>query len=263
MSTADYVELAEWYDRLWPRVEDVPFYTAIAARQGEPIVELCCGTGRLTWALAKTRLRIIGIDASEAMLRVAERRRPNVPESISSLATFRHASVVDLELELRPRLIIAAFSCMFEFDRSSDRIEVYRRCRSYLAPGGLFVTDNSYYGSGEFKDWGAQRIDHVVYYRGTVKSDNGNDVQHFTSDVFDSTTSKIVKSLFLDNLFVDGRVVRKTFTIQLKYVSPEETTKELTAAGFRTVDLYGGFERQRFLDPALRGHGRQVFIASP
>src|SRR5215204_5377235 len=47
------------------------FYRDLARRTGGPILELACGTGRLTVPLASDGHEVVGLDASPAMLRAA------------------------------------------------------------------------------------------------------------------------------------------------------------------------------------------------
>lgn len=68
--------LAELYDAT-PFVAgraDVNFYRESAARAGDPILELGCGTGRILPPLAEAGHRVWGLDLSPVML---ERRRKN------------------------------------------------------------------------------------------------------------------------------------------------------------------------------------------
>lgn len=51
------------------RDQDLAFYTSLAARTGGPVLELACGTGRLTVPLGA-----VGLDVDADMLRAARRR---------------------------------------------------------------------------------------------------------------------------------------------------------------------------------------------
>jgi len=49
-------------------VEDIPFYLRQIDKYGTPVLELACGTGRITIPIAEKGFRVTGLDASEAML---------------------------------------------------------------------------------------------------------------------------------------------------------------------------------------------------
>ncbi len=59
-----------------------------AVQTGDRALDLCCGTGDLALALAQRGAETIGLDFSEAMLEVAERRRQKSPKSQVSNLKF-------------------------------------------------------------------------------------------------------------------------------------------------------------------------------
>ena len=72
-----YGPLAQWYDGL---TQDVPypqladFYEKALHREGKDhlaLLDLCCGTGTLTWMLAERGHELIGVDVSPEMLALA------------------------------------------------------------------------------------------------------------------------------------------------------------------------------------------------
>ena len=67
-----YADYAEFYDLGAGGLGDVPFYLAYArdacVAGVSPVLELGCGTGRVTIPLAEAGHEVIGIDLSEPML---------------------------------------------------------------------------------------------------------------------------------------------------------------------------------------------------
>lgn len=55
-------------------VDDIPFYLGQIKKYGQPVLELACGTGRITIPLAEKGVRISGLDVSEPMLAQAKRK---------------------------------------------------------------------------------------------------------------------------------------------------------------------------------------------
>ena len=69
-----------------------------AARPGERALDVCCGTGDLALALARSGARVVGLDFNERMLQVAEarRRRPEAkPPAQGSFFRFQSVEVTD------------------------------------------------------------------------------------------------------------------------------------------------------------------------
>ncbi|MCX7842332.1 MAG: class I SAM-dependent methyltransferase [Clostridia bacterium] len=63
-----YKEAAELYDQISIVYDDYPMFLQQAVIHGGPILELCCGSGRLTLPLLKAGFRITAVDLSEDML---------------------------------------------------------------------------------------------------------------------------------------------------------------------------------------------------
>src|SRR5258708_20545333 len=70
--------IANYYDEspvVTGRAQEVAFYRDAAREFGDPVLELGCGTGRITMALAEAGKRITGLDLSERMLERAVKKR--------------------------------------------------------------------------------------------------------------------------------------------------------------------------------------------
>src|SRR5918912_795093 len=89
--------LAELYDA-FPFSDDLPFYRRLAREQGARVLELCCGTGRLLVPLAEPGREIVGLDASEAMLRIAQRKLEQAGPSAAGRARLVRGDVRDFDL---------------------------------------------------------------------------------------------------------------------------------------------------------------------
>src|SRR5437762_1641105 len=74
---AEAARLAALYDLDTAPLEggpDVEWFSGLARRTGGPILELGCGTGRITVPIEKDGHHIVGLDRSAAMHERAERR---------------------------------------------------------------------------------------------------------------------------------------------------------------------------------------------
>src|SRR3989344_5691712 len=64
-----------WYDtpvgRLVDRLEKDAVFALVEPQRGDLVLDLSCGTGNYALALAQRGFRVVGVDVSEPMLRVA------------------------------------------------------------------------------------------------------------------------------------------------------------------------------------------------
>ena len=64
----DYAPFYDWENARSLGRRDVPFWRTVALQVGGPVLELGCGTGRLSIPLARAGVPLVGIDRSEPML---------------------------------------------------------------------------------------------------------------------------------------------------------------------------------------------------
>jgi SAM-dependent methyltransferase len=139
--------MGRWSTRL-----AAPFLKFSCVQPGGRVLDVGCGTGTLTIALAERGLKVVGIDASEPYLASARRHRshPNITYELCDvrLLPYPDASfdgcVSTLVLDIIP-----------EFD------QVVREMRRVTRPGGLVA-------SGVFDFWGGFSASALVYDTGSV-----------------------------------------------------------------------------------------------
>src|SRR5438477_6914997 len=115
---------------------DVEWVSARARRTGGPILELGCGTGRITVPIAQDGHHIVGLDRSAAMLERAERR-----------ARRADVEVRWVEGDMRAFSFNEAFALVFVALNSflmldpDDRWACLARVREHMAPRGRVAID--------------------------------------------------------------------------------------------------------------------------
>src|SRR5712671_5622260 len=70
----EYAPFYDWENARTLGTRDVTFWLRTAGEIRGPLLELGCGTGRLTLPLAKCGVSLVGVDRSDAMLVRAARR---------------------------------------------------------------------------------------------------------------------------------------------------------------------------------------------
>jgi ubiquinone/menaquinone biosynthesis C-methylase UbiE len=70
----EYAPFYDWENARTMGRQDVRFWQDLARREGGPVLELGSGTGRLTMPVARTGVRVVGVDRSNRMLAFASAR---------------------------------------------------------------------------------------------------------------------------------------------------------------------------------------------
>ncbi|MFI6549200.1 class I SAM-dependent methyltransferase [Streptomyces prunicolor] len=66
---------ADFYDQEFTaRTHDIPFFLDQAVRAGGPVLEVACGTGRITLPIARASVEVTGLDLMPSMLARARQR---------------------------------------------------------------------------------------------------------------------------------------------------------------------------------------------
>jgi SAM-dependent methyltransferase len=140
LSESPYDRIARLYDPWSASVtEDVEFYVQEARRAGAPVVELACGTGRIAVPIAKAGIRVIGVDASPAMLEVA--RGYARTEGVEELLDLRHGDLREPPVSERVALVLIPFRSLLHMTTDDDRLRALGAAHALLRPGGRLVFD--------------------------------------------------------------------------------------------------------------------------
>ncbi|HKP16209.1 MAG TPA: class I SAM-dependent methyltransferase [Gemmatimonadaceae bacterium] len=227
---------------------DVGFYVEEAERAGAAsrVLELGCGTGRLTLPLAQAGHEVTGIDLSPAMLARARAKLAAQPRSVQDRVTLHEGDVRRLELEATPSfdLVAAPFRILQHLVTIEDQLDVLAGARRRLRPGGRLVLDvfNPNYASmtrdrsAEVEDTPEQSLPDGRTLRRTVRVT----AVHWVEQVSD------VELIY--HLRTGDRTERVVQKFGMRWFTPAELTHLVARAGFRLDALYGDFDRCPLID---------------
>jgi SAM-dependent methyltransferase len=212
----------EWSQHM---TDDVPFYVELAREADGPVVELAVGTGRVAIPVARAiGRRVIGVDASPAMLEQARRSQAG-----DDLLDLRLADMRDLELSEPAALVYCPFRSLLHVPTWADRRRVFERVAASLRPGGRFA-------------WNAFAFDHAIAAR--------LDGHHQDAPV-PHTLRYAVGDNRVDIVLDSGG------TSSLWWATKNEWLGLVDVAGLEVEALYGGFAREPLTDESRE----YVFVA--
>jgi SAM-dependent methyltransferase len=111
----------------------VAFYIRQARAARGPVLEVACGTGRVTIPVAKAGIRVTGLDLSPHMLAIARSKADGLP------VDFVQGDMTDFRLGRKFRLIFIPFRSFQAMLTPDEQRRCLRSVRRHLAPGGRLI----------------------------------------------------------------------------------------------------------------------------
>lgn len=143
MEANKYTRWAEYYDQD-PRnlyTDDIAFFLDRASRTGGPVLELACGTGRVTLPLAEKGFHITALDHSQAMLDVFSRKLHACSSDVRSRVSLVRGDMVAFDFDERFPFIFIPFRSFQALSTRSAQENCLACVHRHLAPGGSFILD--------------------------------------------------------------------------------------------------------------------------
>lgn len=254
VSAREYERYAPIYDALFDdQHDDAEFYLGFAGQRLSPdasILEIGCGTGRLTAHLAAAGYAVCGVDSSAAMLAGATARLAGHPGGWRCA----QADVRQMDLGERFDLAVAPYGMVAHLLTDEDRLATFRTLYQHLQPGGWFVYDDRPSWLGPPADPTALEI-----WRTRLDPETGLPVRLMTSQIEVADRPCTVRYDFLDWLDGERVVRRRVVRMVFRNIALDDELALLRAAGFEQIELSGGFDR-RPLDLAQPGDGARLVL---
>lgn len=225
--------------------EDIPFYVNNAKDYGDPILELACGTGRVTIPIAQNKLSITGLDILSTMLKEAKRKSKEAGVKIEWI----EADMSKFDLNKKFNLILIP-GCAFNALLDLKSVEECLICvKKHLKPNGGFIFDafnpnldilvrdpSKIYPNAEYQDPDGRGL---VTVKESTKYDKASQIL-----------------LWRLSYSIADKIISKSSKMKLRIFFPQELDALLKYNGFNIKAKYGD---SNYI-PFDSNSGRQIFV---
>ncbi|WP_339252251.1 methyltransferase domain-containing protein [Sporosarcina sp. FSL W8-0480] len=220
----------EMYDHLYDEYQKDLGIILKWANDDNPIIELACGTGRLTIPLAQRGFQMIGVDLHEGML---ERARQKAEEQGIAIE-FVQQDCTEMNLLVKSSLAFMTGNSFQHFLTNEVQDGLFQSVRKHLINGGIFIFDTR---NPIFKELAV-----VDEYEDKYIDKNGNQVIESHRDVYNHLT-QILNCQTHRRIYQDSTLIAEEQDgISLRYSFPQEMERLIAANGFEIVHVYGDWE---------------------
>ncbi len=229
----EYAPFYDWENAQTVQRRDVAFWERLASAQEGAVLELGCGTGRITVPVARAGANVIGIDRSAEML--ARGRQRLRRSKLTRSAKLVRGDIRALPFRRRPgfSLVMAPYGILQSLTREADLKATLASVRSVLRRGGLLVIDLV----PDLPRWDE-------YENHTSLSGRGPGGRRIT--LVESVRQDVKRGLTIfDQQYIEARGGQRRiqrFSLTFRTLSVRQMSNRLEAAGFEVRAVLGDYQ---------------------
>lgn len=250
MTEYDYDEtIAALYDAMVPLQDgEVEFYAELASEAqslGLRTLEVTCGTGRVTIPLARTGIRIAGLDISPPMLAKARERSKGLT-AVEWLQGDMRAFELGEEFGL-VTIPIGSFQLMLTVE---DQLAALSCIHRHLVPEGRLAFEVENPNLVSIAEWLTDKRGTLVRNprRDFIDPQTGRQVRRWDGADYHPTEQRYTSTWLREEIDASGEVVRRAYgrPLTIRYFHRYEMEHLLARAGFVIEAMYGDLRKNEY-----------------
>jgi len=240
----DLIYDAHIYDGMNTNLSDLEFYKRWLPKSKDArILELCCGTGRLTLPIAEKGFDITGVDYTHSMLEEAKVKA--FKEGLE--VEFIEADIRTLDLPEKYDLIFIPFNSIHHLYKNEDLFKTLHVVKNHLKEGGLFLLD-CFNPNIQFVVEGEKEQKEISEYT----TNDGRDILIKEIMRYENKTqiNRIEWHYYINGVFDSIQ------NLDMRLFFPQELDSYLECNGLTIIHKFGDFEEAAFNDNSEK----QIFV---
>lgn len=242
----DLIYDAHIYDGMNTDLTDLKFYQKwLPKNKDARILELCCGTGRLTLPIAKKGYNISGVDITSSMLEQAKTKALEADLEVE----FIEADIRTLNLPEKYDFIFIPFNSIHHLYLNSDLFQTLNVVKKHLKENGLFLLD-CYNPNIQYIVNGEKEQKEIAEY--TTRDGRKILIKQKMQYENKSQINRIEWHYYINGQFDSIQ------NLDMRLYFPQELDSYLEGNGFTIIHKFGSFEEEEFNDSSEK----QIFVCN-
>jgi SAM-dependent methyltransferase len=235
----DYDRVADVYDLYVTSDLDVGFYVAEAGKVREKVLELMCGTGRVSVPLLEAGVDLTCVDASEGMLaRLKERLRAR---KLKAQVVRTDVRYLDLREEFD--LVLIPFHSFSELVSPRDQELALRAAHGCIKEGGRLIC------SLHNPIIRARSADGALRFNGSFPTADGGLLVVSGFETLDEDFGVVDRVQLYEFFDASSNLhAKRVLPMRFALIERSRFAELADAAGFFPAALYGDYERGEYLE---------------
>jgi SAM-dependent methyltransferase len=239
-----YQVIAKYYDAAYAAKQDLvdlPFYLDLAEQSPGPVLEIACGTGRVTIPIARKGIEICGVDNSLPMLDVLNENLARESDQVRKHVTVEPGDMRTFRLNRRFPLVMIPFRPMQHMFAVEDQVAALKTAAAHLTDTGILAFDVFY---PKFEMIWAKVGEEVPEMEWTPASDPTTLVRRFFLKDSIDKINQVFSFTFIFRTYRSGALIREeTEAFKLCYYTYPHLRALFLLAGLEPIAEYGSFAK--------------------
>ncbi|MGE8207283.1 class I SAM-dependent methyltransferase [Heyndrickxia sp. NPDC080065] len=213
---------------------EIPFLLKWATKKQGPIIDIACGTGRVTIPLAQKGHKLVGVDIHKGMLNHAKKKADELNLQID----WTEQDCTKLDLKIKSNLVYSVGNSFQHFLTNESQDGLLTSINKSLEIEGIFIFGTRFPSVEELLQPSTEE-----FWRSYTDNETLNTVDLFTISDYDSLNQIQHYTTIRRYKNNAGEILKEKRTnISLRYVFPKEMERILIAHGFEISHLFSDWK---------------------
>ncbi|MDP8267217.1 MAG: class I SAM-dependent methyltransferase [Candidatus Tenebribacter davisii] len=218
--------------------DDIDFYLKYADELKGNVLEIGCGTGRITIPLARAEHKVWGLDVSQPMLEILVEKLKSESETTVINLNVLSGDMRNFSLNEKFKLIFIPFRTFQSLITDKDQYDCLQCCQNHLEDDGLFIVNVFKLLEGHLDESWVQpeKIDYETTKNGiTVKR------THIRERV--DLKNQVIYPTLIYYVTEDGKTEKFYEYLAMKYYYVDQLRELMQQNGFEVINEFGYYNK--------------------